>query len=153
AAGWPQQGRIWCGIATIVAIAQFRGQAVNQAQAAGYLNSDAARSPWGTPDHTPIAWGPGFSANISRDAGTDPRALAAGLTALAKTPYHQFVVTSSRYIATWALASDLIRTQEPVSVIVDHGAHSVLVAAVYANGDPLADIFNISALEVWDPGA
>jgi hypothetical protein len=152
AAAWPQQSTIWCGVATIAAVARFRGQAVSQGQVAGYLNSGAARSQWGTPGSSPDNWGPSFAADISRDAGTDPRALAAGLSGEAGAQYHQYVVTSNRYAALRFLASDLIRTQEPVSVIVHHGLHSVVVAAVNANGNPLNSIYNITSIEVWDPG-
>jgi hypothetical protein len=87
AAAWPQQNSIWCGVATVTAVAQFRGRVVSQAQVAGYLNSGAAQSQWGTPGPSPDTWGPSFTADISRDAGTDPRALAAGLTGEAGAQY------------------------------------------------------------------
>src|SRR5215469_14457398 len=48
AAAWPQKKNNWCGVATVAAIAQFRGLAVTQTAVANYLNSTAGVSAWGT---------------------------------------------------------------------------------------------------------
>jgi hypothetical protein len=149
-AGWPQQVQNWCGVATVAAIADYRGGGVSQGGVAGYLNSSAAVSPWGTPSF--IYPGPGFRADIARDAGTDPRSLAAGLAALAGGRYHALADPWGAWDATYHLAADIEYSGQPVSVIVDHGLHSVVVSKVFANGDPATDPGSIYALEVWDPG-
>lgn len=150
AAQWPQQGHTWCGVATVAAIARYRGYPITQSTVANYLNSAGATSPWGTPSWN--SRGPGFRANISRDSGTDPRSLAIGLAALAHGAYHQFVDTSDALDATRHLALDLSRTHEPISVIVFHGQHSVLVSGILATDNPVTDPGSITGLEVWDPG-
>jgi hypothetical protein len=155
AAVWPQKNGIWCGIADIAAIADYRDPAnpIDQNAVVNYLNSAPAQSAWGTPDHNwNIAWGPGFLADISRDGGTDPRSMAAGLTTLAHGSYHQLVDYHSASNATAHLISDLVRTQEPITVFVNAGSHSVLVSAVFAYGDP-TNLNNVTSLEVYDSGA
>jgi hypothetical protein len=149
-ANWPQRNSNWCGIATVAAIAQFRGHAISQPDVAAYLNSAPAVSPWGTPSWNGI--GPGFQADIARDFGTDPRSLAVGIAAEGQGSYHQYVGLASAFDATAALAADIVRTHEPISVITQHGLHSVLVSAVWATGDPVANPSSITALDVWDPG-
>ena len=62
------------------------------------------------------------------------------------------VELGSNYDATIHLVDDLVRTQEPISVIVFHGLHSVLVSGVTATGNPVTDPSSITGLEVWDPG-
>lgn len=150
AAGWPQQVYNWCGVSTLAAIADYRGASVSQVGAAGYLNSSAATSVWGTPSF--IYPGPGFTADIARDAGTDPRSLAAGLAGLTGGRYHALVDHWGAWDATIRLAADLEYSGQPITVFVDHGQHSVVVSQVYANGDPVRDPGSIFALEVWDPG-
>ncbi len=153
AAGWPQQESNWCGVATVAAIAQFRGHTVSQLDVANYMNSPQAVSEWGTPGGSATYWGPAFKADISGDDGTDPRSLAASLTGLAGThPYHQMVELANNYNGTLHLVSDIIRTGEPISVIVFHGLHSVLVSGVVATDNPLSDPGSIVGLDVWDPG-
>jgi len=155
AAGWPQKDGIWCGIADVAAIVDYRTPSfpIDQNVVVTHLNSPALQSAWGTPDHNwNIAWGPGFLANISRDGGTDPRSMAAGLTALAGGGYHQLVDYHSAYNATAHLVSDLVRTREPITVFVNAGSHSVLVSAVFAYGDP-TNLDNVASLEVYDSGA
>lgn len=155
AAGWPQQNGIWCGVSDIAAIADYRDPThpVDQYATVSYLNSAAAQSAWGTPLHSSDAWGPGFSADISRDGGTDPRSMAAGLTALALGGYHQWVDYHSAYNATAHLVADLVRTQEPITVFVNAASHSVLVSAVYYYGSDPTNLDNVASLEVWDSGA
>jgi hypothetical protein len=152
ASGWPQQKSIWCGVATVAAVAQFRGHAVSQQNVADYLNSDAGVSEWGTASTSPFTFGPGFRGDIAGDVGTDPRSLAASLSATAAGSYHELVDFAGNYDATIHLVDDLIRTQEPISVIVFHGLHSVLVSGVTATDNPVTDPGSITGLEVWDPG-
>ena len=59
---------------------------------------------------------------------------------------------ANNYNGTLHLVSDIIRTGEPISVIVFHGLHSVLVSGVVATGNPLSDPGSIVGLDVWDPG-
>lgn len=150
ASAWPQRRDNWCGVATVAAIARYRGYAVSQAQVAASLGSRASVSKWGTPSR--IRWWPGFPADIARDGGTDPRSLAAGLDYAARGSYHQLVDTRGAWNATVHLAADLERTREPISVIVLHGLHSVLVSAVIATGDPVSHPGSIVGVQVWDPG-
>lgn len=150
AAAWPQQKDNWCGISTVAAIARYQHATVTQQIVADYLNSQAAASEWGTPTYNGM--GPSFLGDIARDGGTDPRALAAGLAQEVGQPYHQFVALSSAYNATAHLVADVVRTKGPISVIVNHGLHSVVVSGVYSTGDPVADPGSVTALVVWDPG-
>lgn len=153
AAGWPQQDHIWCGLAAMDAVINFDGKAINQHQLAAFLNAAQATSPWGVPAPDPsIAWGPGFPADISRDVGTDPRAIAYGQTVEGGHPYHTVIDRVSARDATYRLVADLLRGNEPIHAIVFRGGHSVLVSGVYATGDPVKDPASITALEVWDPG-
>jgi hypothetical protein len=62
AAAWPEQTRVWCGVATVAAIARFRGHAVSQGDVAQFLNSSAAVSEWGVPSYTYP--GPGVSVSL-----------------------------------------------------------------------------------------
>ncbi|HEV2235203.1 MAG TPA: hypothetical protein VGR57_00950 [Ktedonobacterales bacterium] len=150
AAGWPQQRSNWCGVAAIAAVASFMTGGVSQASVAGFLNSSAAVSVWGTPP--PLYGGAGFPANISQDTGTDPRAIARGEGGMTGGLYHNIVDDWGAFDSTFHLAVDLRDSHQPVTVIVDGGQHSVVVSAIFANGDPIADPGSIYALEVWDPG-
>lgn len=151
AAQWPQQQSTWCGIATVAAIAQFDGAAsTTQQSVADYLNSSASVSVWRTPTTAPSYYGPGFAADISRDFGTDPRSLAAGLSYMVHQPYHQVVALGNAYEASASLAA-AIATMGPVTVFVDHALHSVVVSAVYATGNPVTDPSSITGFDVWDP--
>jgi hypothetical protein len=152
AASWPQKKNNWCGVATVAAIAQFRGLAVTQSNVASYLNSTAGVSAWGTAPTSGSWFGPAFKADIAGDLGTDPRSLAAGLTAEAQAHYHQLVDLAGNYDATIHMVDDLVRTKEPISVIVFHGLHSVLVSGVTATANPVTNPSSITGLEVWDPG-
>jgi hypothetical protein len=150
AAAWPQQRSNWCGVASIAAIASYMSESVNQASVAGFLNSSAAVSIWGTPP--PAYGGAGFPANISQDTGTDPRAIAEGQSGMTGGLYHNIVDSWGAWDATWHLAVDLRDYQQPLTVIVDGGQHSVVVSQIIANGDPVADQNSITGIEVWDPG-
>jgi hypothetical protein len=151
ASSWPQVKDNWCGVATIAAVAQYRGFPYSQADVALWMDSPAAVSEWGHPSWNGA--GPGFKADIARDSGTDPRSLAAALDATAHGWYRQLVVQTGRQDATSHLVADLVRTQEPISVIVLHGQHSVLVSGVLATADPVQHPESIVGLQVWDPGA
>lgn len=153
AAGWPQQDHIWCGLAAMDAVINFDGKAISQQQLADFLSADTAKSAWGVPASDPsIAWGPGFPSDISRDVGTDPRAIAYGQTVEGGHPYHTVIDRVSAQDATYHLVADLLRTHEPIHAIVFRGGHSVLISGVYATDDPMKDPASITALEVWDPG-
>ncbi len=150
ASGWPQASHNWCGVATVAAIAQYRGYGVSQGAVAAWMNSAPAISEWGYPSWNGA--GPGFKANIARDSGTDPRSLAAALDTQAHGWYRQLVDYPGHQDATNHLVADLVRTQEPISVIVLHGLHSVLVSGVLATADPVQHPESITGLQVWDPG-
>jgi hypothetical protein len=150
AAGWPQHASTWCGVAAIAAVANFQGATVSQESVANFLSSTAAQSVWGTPTY--IYPGPAFVADIARDSGTDPRALARGQGWATGGLYHNIVDNWNAWDATWHLAVDLRDYQQPITVIVDGGQHSVIVSQIFANGDPVADQNSITGIEVWDPG-
>ncbi|HEX9038402.1 MAG TPA: hypothetical protein VF808_15575 [Ktedonobacterales bacterium] len=153
AATWPQQNSLWCGVATVAAIGRYQGStSVTQQGVANYLNSDAAVSVWGVPSHASGYWGPGFRADISRDFGTDPRSLAAGMDWATAGQYHQFVAGADPLDASIRLARDLERSTQPISVFVDHAFHSVVVSAVFSTTDPMTNPGGITGFEVWDPG-
>ncbi|HEY7984293.1 MAG TPA: hypothetical protein VID73_09000 [Ktedonobacterales bacterium] len=150
AAGWPQHRTNWCGVASIAAVASYQTGGASQESVAGFLNSAGAESIWGTPP--PAYGGAGFAANISQDTGTDPRALARGEGGMTGGLYHNIVDDWGAFDATFHLAVDLRDSGQPVTVIVDGGQHSVVVSAIFANADPIADPGSIYAVEVWDPG-
>ena len=150
ASAWPQATNIWCGVATVAAVARYHGLPYSQADVAAWMDSPAAVSEWGYPSWNGA--GPGFKANIARDSGTDPRSLAAALDATARGWYRQLVDQRGAWDATAHLAADLVRTREPISVIVLHGQHSVLVSGVLATADPAQHPESIVGLQVWDPG-
>jgi hypothetical protein len=150
AAGWPQQGNNWCGIATVAAIANYLGDHVSQSAVNGYLKSSGAVSQWGTPSWNGV--GPGVAADISRDSGTDPRALALAMRTFGGHWYSQMVDEYSAWDATGQLAADLENAHEPISVIVDSGQHSIVVSQMSANGDPAWNPGAITSLTLWDPG-
>lgn len=150
AAGWPQASDNWCGVATIAAIAQYRTHPTSQQDIASYLNSDAAVSEWGTP--SVVNGAPPFKGDIARDSGTDPRSLVASLAYAGQGTYHELVDLRSNSDATLHLILDLLHSNEPISVIVYHGLHSVLVSGVVATGNPLTNPSSVTGFEVWDPG-
>lgn len=153
ASGWPQQDHIWCGLAAMDAVINWAKPLVSQRSLANWLNTKPAQSTWGTPRPNPaIAWGPAFKADISRDVGTDPRAIAIGQSLLTGGSYHVVVDRVGAEDATLHMIADLVRTQQPIHAIVFRGGHSVIVSGVRATGDPVKDPGSITALEVWDPG-
>lgn len=153
-AQWPQRNGVWCGVSDIAAIANYEGTATTQDAVVAYLNSAPAVSAWGTPGHNyNVAYGPGFAADISRDMGTDPRSMAAGLAGMAGGGYHQWVDYHSAYNATAHLIADLVRTQQPITAFVNAASHSVLVSAVRYYGSDPTNLNNVTELEIWDSGS
>ncbi len=149
-AGWPQQANNWCGIAAIAATAQFVSKSVTQSNVANYLQTQASESEWGTPPQ--VGGVPPFVADIAADGGTDPRAMAAGLVNATGQSYHQWVGFFGAYDATMHLIQDVVRTQQPVTAVVLHGLHLVLVSAVYATDNPATNPSSVTSLVIWDPG-
>ncbi|HEX8981663.1 MAG TPA: hypothetical protein VF792_02745 [Ktedonobacterales bacterium] len=148
-----QSGGNWCGIATITLIANYVHAASPMSQNTfgyGILSDSSATSEWGTPPNN--GYGPGVTADISQDFGTDPRSLAYGLTAGTGYRYHVVVDTGDAWDATIHIIRAMMESQQPISVFVDHGQHSIIVYGVDATGDPLANPGSITAIHVWDPG-
>ncbi|HEX8995307.1 MAG TPA: hypothetical protein VF812_04700 [Ktedonobacterales bacterium] len=158
AAAGQQQNANWCGIATVALIAQYLGSSATQAQIYSALNDPGNASEWGAlpaPDSATwgiTTWGPYVAADIAADFGTDPRSIAKGLTLETGANYHIIVDTNGAYDTTIHIVDNLLTTQQPISVFVDHGQHSVVVYGVDATANPLTDPGSITALHVWDPG-
>jgi len=152
AAGWPQKSSNWCGIATVGLIASYLGNTVSQSAIYNMLNSQQNESMWGYPPPSSSYWGPYLAANISGDFGTDPRSLAEGLTLTTGRIYHVKVGLGGAWDTTVHIVRDLLVSRQPISIIVDHGMHSVIVSGVEATGDPLSNPNSITAIHVWDPG-
>ena len=162
---WPEQLSFWCGVAniqTINAYAYWKSGASNNPYPTqdsiglgsnALLNLSSAVSPWGLPS------APKFKANISNDGGTDPRSIAWGL--YTATPYgyyyHNYVypIANGIYKDTQNFASDYgsAGLNNPISVTINGGAHSVVVSGVQADRDPStnASSVNINYIDVWDP--
>ena len=180
---WPQQGNNWCGVATVEVVANYSYQEIygphtipfnqgGQQQIASDMDSAAAVSEWGTPSNNGI--GPGFKADIARDGGTDPRSLAwsilyesaAGVYLHDQGPgyilptwsttaysFHNIIYHGNVYQAITGLARSLEAWRMPISVIMAHGLHSVVVSGVYSINDPQrSSSANVDAVDVWDPG-
>lgn len=153
--GWPQQNGNWCGIATVALIADYLNSASPVSQnyiAYSVLDDPSSTSEWGAPSWVQYV-GPGVTADIARDFGTDPRSLAYGLTAVTGRQYHAIVDTNGAWDTTKQIVHDILTYHQPISVFVDHGQHSVIVSGVDATGNPLTDPGSITAIHVWDPGA
>ncbi|HEX9037471.1 MAG TPA: hypothetical protein VF808_10825 [Ktedonobacterales bacterium] len=152
AASWPQQYSNWCGVATVAAIADYvnPGSGVTQQGVLNALNDPTNASAWGYP--TPGGWGPYVPTDIARDFGTDPRSLAEGLTLATGAQYHVVVDTHGAWDTTIHIVHDILTSRQPVSVVVDHGQHSVIVSGVDATSDPLTNPGSITAIHIWDPG-
>ncbi len=153
AAGWPQINSNYCGIATVALIADYLNPSapVSQSYIQGLINDPNSTSEWGQPSWIPGV-GPGFTADIAQDFGTDPRSIAYGLTAVMGTQYHAIVDTNGATDTTYHIVRDILTYRQPISVFVDHGQHSVIVSGVDASGDPIANPGSITAIHVWDPG-
>ena len=158
AAQWPQQYNNWCGIATVALVANYLNPQAHTGQDWVYSALNSSESMWGSPPATTpktwgvTTWGPYVPADIAQDFGTDPRSIAAGLTLATGQNYHVIVDTAGAYDATRHIVDDVLLSNQPVSVFVDHGQHSVIVSGVDATGDPLTNPSSITAIHVWDPG-
>ena len=118
-------------------------------------NQPSPISPWGSIKGTPA-----FKANISADGGTDPRSIAWGL--YTATPnnffFHNYIYPGSNGVdhAVRNFASDFgpySGINDPISVTINGGAHSVVVAGVIASGDPSYNPNGVVLQQVyiWDP--
>jgi hypothetical protein len=152
ASGWPQTYSNWCGIATIALVASYLGNSVSQSAIYNMLNTQQSESIWGYPVTSPSYWGPYLAANISGDFGTDPRSLAEGMTLATGRLYHVKVGLGGAWDTTVHIVRDMLIAKQPISIIVDHGMHSVIVSGVEATGDPLSNPNSITAIHIWDPG-
>jgi hypothetical protein len=152
AAGWPQQYSNWCGVATIALVANYLGSGVSQSSILGMLNNPNNQSQWSYPAPSSSYYGPYVPTDISGDFGTDPRALAEGMTLATGRLYHAKVDVNGAWDTTIHIVRDMLASRQPISVFVDHGMHSVIVAGVDATGDPLSNPNSITAIHVWDPG-
>jgi hypothetical protein len=93
-------------------------------------------------------------ANIAYDFGGDPRAQAFGTTyeTLRGLRYHEHIYHNGPEAATMGMARALARYSEPVIALVNHAKHSVLVAGVWATGNPAIERdFKIESLAVYNP--
>jgi len=93
-------------------------------------------------------------ANIAYDFGGDPHAQA--FATAYETPddafYHEHIYHNGPEAATLGIAKALARYSEPVIAMVNHGEHSVIVAGIWATGNPLTDNnVQIRALAVYNP--
>jgi len=92
-------------------------------------------------------------ANIAYDFGGDPRAQAFAMAyeAPGNAFYHEYIYHTGPEAATLGIAKALARYSEPVIAVVNHGQHSVIVAGVWATGNPLTDDdVQIRALAVYN---
>ena len=133
-------------------MANYLGSGVSQSAIYSMLNNQQNESMWGYPPPSSSYWGPYVAANISGDFGTDPRALAEGMTLATGRLYHAKVDVNGAWDTTIHIVRDMLVSRQPISVFVDHGMHSVIVAGVDATGDPLSNPNSITAIHVWDPG-
>lgn len=161
---WYQHGDYWCGIANIHAIQIYDWLYYNHgrpgwdnSQEAIYarLDTSGAISPWG--------YGGGYVlANISRDTGTDPRAIAFGTwyetpptTSKGSYLFHNWIYNTSSTTATYDFSTDFgvhtVSHNDPISVTVDQGGHSFVVDGVFASADPSLHHPTIYGIDTWDP--
>lgn len=167
---WYQHRDFWCGISNIHAIQVYDWLTYNggqppqdNSQEAIYArlndtHTSGVISPWG--------YGGGYvKSDISRDTGTDPRALAFGLRY--ETPptstmerrktylFHNWIYRTDSTTATYAFSSDFgqntLSYNDPISATVDRGGHSFVVDGVWSSSDPSAGNTTIAAVDTWDP--
>ena len=189
---WPQRNSNWCGVANVEALANYSYQAATKD--AGYFpfgnpvntpasgqgqasiaadmnNTSVALSQWGVPSWNGI--GPGVQADIARDGGTDPRAIAwatlyestAGDYLHLRHPgylpprwatrsfsFHNVIYHGGETQALTGLARMLENYHMPVSVTMAHGLHSDVISGLYSTNDPDASsVAAVTAVNVWDP--
>ncbi len=160
---WPEQKDNWCGVASIQAMNAYayhqqgidsQNNYSTQQAMANLLNSSSAQSPWGTSYD-----GGGFTADIAADQGSDPRSLAWGIYTASPYGYyyHNYIypATNGVYAATQSFASDYGSNgvNNPITVTINGGSHSIVVGGVQADRDPSVDPTNatIYNIDVWDP--
>jgi len=93
-------------------------------------------------------------ANIAYDFGGDPRTQAFATTYEAPhgLRYHEHIYHNGPEAATLGMARALAQYEQPVIALVNHGKHSVLVAGVWATGNPATDDdARIDSLAVYNP--
>ncbi len=93
-------------------------------------------------------------ANIAYDFGGDPRSqsFATAYEAPAGEYYHEHIFHNGAAAATMGIAKALAAYSQPVIALVNHAEHSVLVAGVWATGNPLTDASaQISSLVIYNP--
>jgi hypothetical protein len=93
-------------------------------------------------------------ANIAYDFGGDPRTQAFGTAYEAPRGlrYHEYIYHDGPEAATLGMARALARYSQPVIALVNHGQHSVLVAGVWATGNPATQHnVKIESLAVYNP--
>lgn len=184
---WPQKQDNWCGVANIEVIANYTYELIGgssdrpfmsggQQRIAADLNSDAAVSEWGTPSSN--GTGPGFRADIARDGGTDPRAIAWGseyesaagiywrigdshegtVHSHIAAPHFTYAFSDIIYHlavnhAIAGVARTLERFNMPISITMAHGLHSDIISGVYSTNDPISSYpnTNVDAVNAWDP--
>ncbi len=182
---WPQAAGNYCGIADIQGVVNYldwaNGSALaypTEASQGPVTNSTAAGDPGAEqpgqilynldnklaanfpPGPKVVSSGPNRRpytlANISHDAGLDPRAIAAGIDDGIGfgLNYHMHVYHTSPDTVTYSIAYEVAAYKVPVVAIVNHGSHSVLVAGVWAYGNPATDsnvvIDSLAVYNSWD---
>lgn len=153
---FPEYVDNWCGVASLTMINDYAYSISNNGNNPyltqyafgnprsnpnpGLLNTASAESPWGYPGGN--VNNATFSANISKDLGTDPRSLVWGI--YTSTPYgfyyHNYIYPGGSGVlnATRNFASDYGAhgTNVPIAVDINGGAHTVVVGGVQASQDP-----------------
>ncbi len=92
--------------------------------------------------------------NIAYDFGGDPRTQSFGTAYESPDhePYHEHIFHNGAAAATFGIAQAVAEFRQPVIALVNHAEHSVLVAGVWATGNPLTDPnAQIKALAVYNP--
>lgn len=159
---WYQHQDNWCGVASIRTI-QVYDWLYYDGGAPKWDNSQEAI--WGQLNGHTSPWGAGggyVKANISRDFGTDPYAVAYG--AQYETPpsslsepywFHNWIYRTSAAAATYDFAGDFgaatVTHNDPITVMTDGGYHSFVIGGVYATSDPSRGGESISGIDTWDP--
>lgn len=130
-----------------------------------------AESPWGTAikETNPITGlkqSAYVKADIADDGGTDPRSIAWALWFV--TPnglyFHNYIYPGTVIVNNQEVNGNLAATanfaydfgadglNNPISVAINQGAHSMLVDGVYATDDPSEnDGAGVTAIDTWDP--
>lgn len=154
---WPQANGPYCAIATAEGVINYddekwgiglRFTSVTNQTAIGKDNQHSGASEWGYA--TPLNEAAGIT-NIAPDQGVDPRSAAyiqTHWTNVGHLIFHNYIYRwqfAHQYEpgfrgqateATTSLAQNLEAFREPLSVIVNGGMHSLLVAGIWSANDP-----------------